>query len=1155
MTDTATYQGFNQPQPGDGAYLARPTPQPGDGAYLTQSAGTTGTSQPATASARQQPGQNNGRRQQQQGKGRRGGRAPNGSSPDTNGDLASATASLSIEEVGAPAKGGRGQGRRLNVPGGFSDRLAKDTDERPQSAGNKRSNQNKDRRRQRVAAGHAENLEENRSLGLGGLDNGIAGNGSGSNTPLNPGAASFSPAAGLTPPSGPSRAESPAGDGGRSRNNNRRKKAKETDAPKEDSAPAKPVSSRRAAFEKGSKLTTSNDKPRAKANDKDHGHSHSHEPRGNEPDDLNSRLTRGLRNKPFIECPICFAPIFAQQQTWSCLPPHSPPEYPSTLDEDERPKFAANHYTSCYTPFHISCIRDWASRSLHDDTQRITSNGSNDEPAWRCPGCQKKRTTKVGGYRCFCGRLASPPTTASAPHSCNDACARQRPNCDHPCPLNCHPGPCPPCQVALVVRCPSHGTALTVKCAAASVNDAALTPVCDEPCPGQRSCGKHECDRLCHFGPCAPCEEVETVRCYCGHDEKVVPCGWNLNDKKMCATADESWEGRFACDRVCNIPYECGIHTCKDKCHPHSVSPRPCPTSPSVITTCPCGQTPLSVLPGYPRPDCFASIPTCGSSCPKTRPCGHKCPLKCHEGPCPPCHESVYRPCRCGESTLLLDCDEVRERNDAGQTNFFCERVCKALRNCGRHECGRVCCPLSYKAKRKGRRALDDIDTGDDDLHACALTCGKTLSCGTHTCPRPDHKGACGRCLQASYDELICNCGHTVIYPPVACGTKITCVFPCGRPDPPCGHPKSQHNCHEEPECPPCPFLTTKPCACGKDPAVKNVRCSQSQDRVSCGQVCGKLLGCGYHRCEKTCHPGDCDSCTQTCNKPKRICKHACTATCHAPAKCPESEACSTIITQSCACGHLQQRASCGANTANPSSRESVQLKCNSECMVRQRNARLADALGIKQPVDRTLTEWTPELRTFARANPQFVIMVEQTFRDFFQGARQTLILPHMPVAKRTFVMSLADAYHLGRELIDAEPNRSVQIRRRIDTRIPNPLLSAAAPPLSKPGLGGLGNLRATTSPWGASRPGTSTPPTAAPAASAASAVKGIASSVPTSRITTPQASNRPTPSSSPPAPAASTLPPAPILHPLPIPVSTPRVVDDDDWDQSGDEA
>ena len=78
--------------------------------------------------------------------------------------------------------------------------------------------------------------------------------------------------------------------------------------------------------------------------------------------------------------------------------------------------------------------------------------------------------------------------------------------------------------------------------------------------------------------------------------------------------------------------------------------------------------------------------------------------------------------------------------------------------SCGRHECGRLCCPLSYRAKTRKKRPNDGPDVIDEDglhdLHECHLTCGKILGCGIHTCPKKDHKGACGRCLQASYDEV-----------------------------------------------------------------------------------------------------------------------------------------------------------------------------------------------------------------------------------------------------------------------------------------------------------------------------------------------------------------------------------------------------------------
>jgi len=59
--------------------------------------------------------------------------------------------------------------------------------------------------------------------------------------------------------------------------------------------------------------------------------------------------------------------------------------------------------------------------------------------------------------------------------------------------------------------------------------------------------------------------------------------------------------------------------------------------------------------------------------------------------------------------------------------------------------------------------------------------------------------------------------------------------------------------------------------------------------------------------------------------------------------------------------------------------------------------------------------------------------------------------------------MSLADIYRLGKELVDQEPNRSVMIRRKGESRIPTPLLSAVSAPSAGAAskLGGLANLRA----------------------------------------------------------------------------------------------
>jgi hypothetical protein len=85
---------------------------------------------------------------------------------------------------------------------------------------------------------------------------------------------------------------------------------------------------------------------------------------------------------------------------------------------------------------------------------------------------------------------------------------------------------------------------------------------------------------------------------------------------------------------------------------------------------------------------------------------------------------------------------------------------------------------------------------------------------------------------------MSCHCTRTVLEPPIQCGTKIFCSYPCDRPPPPCGHRKHPHLCHEDPTpCPPCSFLTGKPCACGKN-TVENVICSR--EKVFCGTPCGK---------------------------------------------------------------------------------------------------------------------------------------------------------------------------------------------------------------------------------------------------------------------------------------------------------------------------
>jgi len=496
---------------------------------------------------------------------------------------------------------------------------------------------------------------------------------------------------------------------------------------------------------------------------------------------------------------------------------------------------------------------------------------------------------------------------------------------------------------------------------------------------------------------------------------------------------------------------------------------------PTSVTTCPCGKHPLLELIDEQRSKCSDPIPTCNSSCGKQlQGCTHCCSAICHLEACPPCTIPVTVICRCGSTTRFVPCSERQHEIAQGQENFLCDKVCGALRLCGRHQCSRTCCPLAVVSRNKvgkGKKnkhgsqqfLIDkELENAEKHWHECDLVCGKMLGCGSHRCSDADHRGPCPPCLQSSFDELVCHCGRTVVVPPVPCGTRINCTFPCDQPPPPCGHAKTPHSCHEDPEhCPPCPFLTTRRCACGKS-NVSNVRCSQ--EKVSCGQPCGKLLGCGFHRCQKLCHNGDCGDCSSVCGKPRKLClpsHHPCPLPCHAPSACNESESCGAMIKITCPCGRFEQPTKCGSCDSNQN-KPVVQLHCRDECGIAKRNARLADALGISETKEKANVVYSEDILSFGKTNAKFVALVEKTLNEFVGSERKTQVLPYMPENRRNFVKELCQLYRIDTQLVDQEPRRSIQLHRRIDTRTPTPVLTAfIASQNSTPGLGKLADLRA----------------------------------------------------------------------------------------------
>ena len=106
---------------------------------------------------------------------------------------------------------------------------------------------------------------------------------------------------------------------------------------------------------------------------------------------------------------------------------------------------------------------------------------------------------------------------------------------------------------------------------------------------------------------------------------------------------------------------------------------------------------------------------------------------------------------------------------------------------------------------------------------------------------------------------MTCQCGKT--QRSVKCSEERL-AFQCGKKCERilnCHKHKCERNCHTG-ECQPCKKKKMAKCFCGKGSEV--VDCSLPA--YSCGEVCGKVLDCSYHKCEMACHDGSCNSCRHT---------------------------------------------------------------------------------------------------------------------------------------------------------------------------------------------------------------------------------------------------------------------------------------------------
>lgn len=304
-----------------------------------------------------------------------------------------------------------------------------------------------------------------------------------------------------------------------------------------------------------------------------------------------------------LSCLICLERIRPSDPTWSCT-------------------------SLCFSVFHIVCIQSWARQASDLSAARaatrlpITADKAAESATWNCPKCRAEysKTRIPKSYVCFCGKLENPPSDDPwvLPHSCGEVCGRPlKHNCGHHCLLLCHPGPCPSCPKLVKARCFCGSLEDVRRCGFKEFS-------CNNPCSKLLDCGVHRCSEICHVGPCPPCRARGVFKCQCGQKKEERECCDRI----------------FQCDTPCEKALRCGKHVCQEGCHSGGCGE--CPFQGK--RTCPCGKR---IYEGIP---CDAPVQLCGATCDKMLSCGyHRCPERCHRGPCiETCRTVVRKSCRCG---------------------------------------------------------------------------------------------------------------------------------------------------------------------------------------------------------------------------------------------------------------------------------------------------------------------------------------------------------------------------------------------------------------------------------------------------------------------------------------------------------------------------
>ncbi|CAF4522009.1 unnamed protein product [Rotaria sp. Silwood2] len=247
----------------------------------------------------------------------------------------------------------------------------------------------------------------------------------------------------------------------------------------------------------------------------------------------------------------------------------------------------------------------------------------------------------------------------------------------------------------------------------------------------------------------------------------------------------------------------------------------------------------------------------CGLKCEVRLPCGHQCPLTCHntshnlivcQKACLKKYDDCEHQCqkKCHSTTICLPCHETI-RLKMPNCEHISDLVCFMRKN-NQLECG-VLVPYTCCLGHQVQVRCCDLRNKELRDRLCTHPCDFTLECG-HRCT-----GTCSTCLQSRFHRP-CDQQELIVYT--------------------CGHSRQQR-CHELG--PRCEQIYTKQCDHDDVPRMPGQinQCFVYQCNRYCQYKC-RHLRCGQ-RCKNEC---DRATCNEKCTR-RFECEHYCNGICGEP--------------------------------------------------------------------------------------------------------------------------------------------------------------------------------------------------------------------------------------------------------------------------------